>query len=780
MIKCIDKIKYLLIFANIVFVTIFAFSFATFAENINITYNYGIKNVARNFNDLPINVNIENKDSQAFTGYLTLNVFENNNSIYTYRINVEIPEKSLMSYSRNISISNLSNTVVFNLYNKRDEIVTSERTNIDLSYYSDRLLIGALTYNFNNLSYMDNINLEKYNVQTKLVEISIDNITLNKKVLNVLDMLVLTNLNRVDNLDDISQSLYSFVSQGHPLFICYDNNNKFDTAPSFLQSYIHYNRSNVREPYTFDNATRVLDDSDNVIANIIEIGDGKVIFVNFNFNQLEKQSDANKIFAKLLEKCLDTNYFIKVSNSYNTKVNSDYYNISNLLNMIDRYKLPDIFMLTIFLIFYVSFLTLILYVLLRNINKREEYGKYAAVFSIVYTVIMFSMGYSMMKKNAFLTYLSIVNIKESNAKEMAFLNFRTSESGNYTFYTSKDNSLNPILKNNKEPIVSFNFINRSETKTTTFLDVDNRTHVSVENAKDFDSNVFAYENNNYLNDIYNIDASFKRFDGEIVGRITNNMGLVQENGESTSITLKDASLLLYGKVLKIGDIESNHSISLSRSNVIGTTVNNTAMLADIIADDNSRNIVKYYLDENVLGYYDYGLLFGFIDDNLTIDINSSDVGEVYGRTLIVTKVNNDYMLMNDNRDDYCALKNEVNTLEGNYDIINNTTDGNTILINEYSFDKGLDISKLYIEKMDSYDYGQIEFDVPFYGNIEILNRKTNSYEIIENNGISGSRISNYIDDNNKVVLRFSEMIRDPLYRKISVPILRAVANNDNN
>ena len=769
------RIKYLFVFIGITFLASFSMANVVCAENINLTYNYGIKNVAKNFNDLPINVSIENKDSQAFVGYLTLNVFENNNSIYTYRIDVDIPEKSVTSYSRNIAISNLSNTVVINLYNKREEIVTSERTNIDLSYYSDRLIIGAITYDYGSLSYMDNLNIEKTNIQTKLTEVNINDIKLNKKSIKVLDMLIIAELNKIDDLDEINQELYSFVSQGQPLVICLDNNNKISYIPSFLLNYVHYNKPNSTEPYTFDNSTRVLDERGSLIANIINIGEGKVIFANCNFNKISNLSDSNKQFANLLDKCIDNNFFIRISNSYNMKINNDYYNISNLLNMIDRYKLPDIFLITVLLVFYVLFLTLILYVLLRNINKREKYGKYAVIFSIIYTIIMFSIGYSMMKKNTFLTYLSIVNIKDSNAKEMAFLNFRTSESGNYTFDTNKENSLNPIIKNNKEPIVSFNFINRNETKTTTFIDLDDRTHVGVENAKDFDSNVFVYENNNYLNDIYNIDASFQRFDGNIVGRITNNMRQNLQNEENRNITLKDASLLLYGKVLKIGDIEADHSISLSRSSSIGTTVNNTAMLADIIANETNRNIVKYYLDENVLGYYDYGLLFGFIDDNLTIDINSSDVGEVYGRTLIVTKVNNDYMIMTDNSDDYCSLKNEVNTIEGNYDAINNTTDGNTILINEYSFDKDINITKIYFEKMDSYDYGQIEFDVPFYGNIEIFNRRTNTYDSFDGNEISENKLSDYLA-NNKFIIRFSEMIRDPLYRKISVPIFRAIAD----
>lgn len=747
-----------------VFITsMFILTVDAFAENINISYSYGIKNVAKDFSDLPVNISIENKDSQEFNGYLTIDVFENNNSIYTYRIDVEISAKSTSTYNRSITVSNIANTVVFNLYNKREDIIVSERTNIDLSYYSDKLIIGAIADDYDSLSYIDNLNIENVNVQTKLVDVELKDVLNNNKILNVLDMLVITGEALENDINDINQELYSFVTLGKPIIFCLDENNKLANIPNFLSDYVKYDRINVKQPYSFNNSKTIYDDSGNIIAYVISIEDEKVVFANYSFKLLGKQKDGGRRFSKFIEKSFGIDYFTKFSNNYNMNISNDYYNISNLLNMIDKNKLPDIFVLTALLFSYVLFLTLILYVLLRNINKREKYGKYALIFSIAYTLFMFSIGFSVMKKNTFLTYLSIVNIKDSNAKEMAFLNFRTSESGDYGFDTSKDNSLSPILKNNKDPIISFNFVNRDEIKSTTFTENDGRIRVNVENSKDFDSNVFTYENNNYLNDIYNIDVSFKRFDGEIIGRITNNM----------NVDLKNASLLLYGKILKIGDIESNHSISLSRANTIDSSINNNTMLSEIIADTNNKNIVKYYLDEHVMGYYDYGLLFGFIDDNLTIDINSSDVGEVYGRTLIVTKVNNNYMVLTDNVDDCCSLENEVNTIEGGYDKFTNTTDGNSVIVNEYTFDDKLNITKLYLERMDSYDYGQLEFDIPFYGSIEIYNHVINNYEILDSDVINSDRVLNYLK-NNKVILRFSPTAKDPLYRKISVPILRAI------
>ena len=82
------KIKLLQIVFNVFLATLFLFCFNLYAENINLTYNYGIKNMAKDVNDLPFSINIENKDPQVFNGYIAINVFENNNSIYTYKIDV--------------------------------------------------------------------------------------------------------------------------------------------------------------------------------------------------------------------------------------------------------------------------------------------------------------------------------------------------------------------------------------------------------------------------------------------------------------------------------------------------------------------------------------------------------------------------------------------------------------------------------------------------------------------------------------------------------------------
>lgn len=761
-ISFIKKLR-LVISAFFMMLIIFLFTINVYAENLNIGISYGIQNVAKNGKEFPMRISVENRDSQDFVGYMTLSVHENNNSTFVYHIDLNIEARSIEMYKRNISLANSSNTITINIFNKKEELVTNERTNIDLSPYNDRLIIGLITSDASNLSYMDNILLPNTSIQTKTVELADEDIKSDAEILDLIDILVISDINPSLLSKETNDAITSYIYSDKVTLIGLGGMYGMRVLPGFMSRYLINNDvySNRRVVFNFRDSTVIESYDDGTDIEKLSLEEGTIICLPHSLN-LQNQNDSETWFINLINKCFNKSEIAKLARKVNSALTNDYYNINNILNIIDRDKLPDIFMITALLVFYVLFLTIIIYVFLRNTNKREMYGRYALSFSILFTIIMFIFGYSTMKKNTFLTYLSIVNIRDMNAKEKAFMNFRTSDSGNYEFDTSKDVKLNPILRNNREPIFSIDFLDSKKVKTTTFIENDDRKVVRVENANDFDANVFSYENANYLNDIYNVSCSFRRFNGEVTGRITNNM----------SITIRDAKVLLFGKALDVGDIEPNHSISLSRTKSIGVPVANNSMTADILARDVNKNIVQYYLDENVFGYYDYGLLIGFIDNNGTIDINSGDVGDVYGRTLIVTKMNSEN---DEDSIDICALSHEVNNVEGYYDYVTNTIGGDVDVVNEYSFDSQYKLTNLYFEGIDNYEHGDLTSNVPFYGDIQVFNYTSGRYDSLNTLNVNVENISDYVTLDNRVIVRFSPTSRDPLYRRVSLPILRATA-----
>ena len=87
-----SKISYILIHALhrlCIFVFFILFFAATninfaFADNLEITYTYGINNVAKPGHEIPIELTVDNRGSQKFSGYVDFNVYEANDSVYTY------------------------------------------------------------------------------------------------------------------------------------------------------------------------------------------------------------------------------------------------------------------------------------------------------------------------------------------------------------------------------------------------------------------------------------------------------------------------------------------------------------------------------------------------------------------------------------------------------------------------------------------------------------------------------------------------------------------------
>ena len=743
------KLNYLII---LIISLVFLFDVKMYAENISIHFTFGLQNVAKSGIGLPVKLTVENKDSQDFSGHIDLSVPESNDSVYVYRDFINIPARSEVESNFNISINNTSNTITIEAFNKREDVVANERMNIDLSVNFDKIITGAFTSDYNSLSYIDKLLFMENSLELKLVELTNDINDLSQN-LDILDMLILSDYDVRGLSNELINSIQKFAETGKPIIFASEKEKmSFNNIANARIFEDWYNDSK----YLTENAS---DKDIRVFTN----NNMNVIFLPFSLNTLYDKRDNSKTFQDIIDNTVNKNFFYKLSSAKDSIINNDYYSISNLLNVVDKQKIPDIFFLTTLLIVYLSILIIIIYAYLRNQNLKKYYGRYALVFSIIYTIIMFAIGFPAMKKNVFLTYISIVDINNANAKEKAFLNFRTSESIDYNIDTSKNINIFPIIRDVKDSLSALSSFDEKQIKTTTFLENDDSKSISVINTKSFESNLFFYENSNYLNDIYNIASSYQRFDGQVTGRITNNMNL----------TLKNTHLLLYGKILRIGDIEPNHSISLSRAKTYGAPINNNEMLADILANEIDHNIIKYYLDENVSGYFNYGLLFAFIDDNGTIDLKSSNVGDVYGRTLIVTKVFDDKMT---GIADYCTLQNDVVNVEGNYEALNNTIRGDEDIVNEYSFDTNLLISKIYFENIDNFEYSNIDSYVPFYGNIYAYNNITNNFDLIDENRIVYDELTKYLSKNNKIVIKFNPTSRDPLYRKISLPIIRAVAS----
>ena len=773
------KINLIFIF---ILLLVLGISDKSFCVDLKTSLHYGIKNIAKVNKLVPITITIENRDSDSFNGKLLVDHYETNESIYQYEFDIEFNDNKIFLKTFNVYLTNKINTFYIQVIDNKGETYLNERYNIDLSSSDNKIIVGVITDNNSVLDSFNDIYLYDYTLSTKAVQLTEEDYNENRYLLNLIDILVISNFNNNSISDGMNIAINNFYMLGNPVILAIGKNGddaipecfkNLISRPSFTQdinmdlngyiknSNIDYNNIKHVEIYNYDfiNNTSIYSQDNINLISMIRNNNINLLNLSFDIDSIIGYKDINLIITKILEEALDSNKIID-SNQNQLYNSNDYYSLKNLVDEIDNSKIPNIVYITIILVSYLLLLTLVLFGVLRNLRITKYYCYFSAGLGILFVILMYILSLKTKRDNTFLSYVSLVEVNDYSSIETSILNFKTSDNNNYSFETNANNLLYPINKINNEPILSLDFINSNNVKLTKIHQDRNMIKVDINNAVNFDSNIFVYENRNYISDKYRIDLSIDLFDGKLNGRIHNLM----------NIDIHDASIYAFGKVIYIGNIKANSSIPINTNRIFNSPIGNNSMCSELMCYYPNTKLIEYYLNNNIKQYFDGVYLFCFIDNSQTIDIDSDSIKDKNGKTLIIKKTDINYK--NDNLVDLCVFSHKVNNIEGEYNERNNSITGDGEVINEYEINDNIIIDKIYFENMSNYDIGKLNHNVPFYGDIYIYNFKANRYEII-NNFVIDNDFDEYIL-NNKLRVSFVPNAKDILYRNLSLPIIRYI------
>lgn len=770
------------LFIIVLFITIINIFCFTFCAELKSNLHYGIKNIAKVNKLTPITVSIENKDSDSFKGKLLVDHYENNESIYQYEFDIDISDNRIIHKTFDVYITNKINTFYITVIDEKGESYLNERINIDLSSSDNKIITGVLTNNDNLIDSLNDIYINDYTISTKTIKISDDDFLENRDILNMIDLLIISNVDSELISEGLNNAINNYYLNGNPIILAIGEGGdnavpkcfkKLISRPSFTQDYIldlnEYIDNNERilnnisqvKIYNYDFYNNIsLYKKDNInLISVIRNNNVNLINLSFDLSSISGFSKFNTIANKIIE--MSFGGYNDINNTQPKFQNNNNYNyLKNIVDEIDNSKIPNLVYIAIILITYLLILTLVLFGILRNMSKTKYYIYFSGVVSLVFIVIMHYMSLNTRRENSFLSYVSIVEVNDYSSNETSLLNFKTSDNNSYSFETNANNLIYPINRINNEPILSLDFINQNNIKLTKIYKDKNMINIDVMNANDFDSNIFIYENRNYISDKYDISLNINFYDGKISGRIQNRM----------NVDIKDASIYSFGKVIYIGDIKAGSTNTISANRVFNAPIGNNTMCSELMCYYPNTKIIEYYLSNNIKQYFDDVYLFGFIDNSLTMDIKSESVKDKSGKTLIIKRssLNNE----NEGNVDLCVFANIISNLKGEYIDNNNSISGEEEVVNEYEISESIKLNKIYFENLSNYDIGKLNYNVPFYGDIYIYNFKANRYEIVNNN-----QINNYFNEyiyNNKIRISYVPNARDILYRNLSLPIIRYI------
>ena len=97
------------------------------AENLNLSYQYGIQNTAKSGRSLPLFLTVENTEEQVFSGNLKVLFAESNQSIVEYSYPIVVEGNNKKELVKNLSLPTGVNQMLISIENKQGEQINSQR-----------------------------------------------------------------------------------------------------------------------------------------------------------------------------------------------------------------------------------------------------------------------------------------------------------------------------------------------------------------------------------------------------------------------------------------------------------------------------------------------------------------------------------------------------------------------------------------------------------------------------------------------------------------------------
>lgn len=742
-------------------------AFANEKEGIELNVSYGLDGKFKTYRSIPINIEVINKGS-SIDGLLEVRVQTTNPNVYdSFAIEVSILENEKRNFNIPILMGDSGNRIEVVLHNGNN-IVSSKKLIIDAGRVLDHyVMIGTLTDDFNGVSYLGDIKLVGSSVtgpgDIKTVNIELDNELLQNNIRNLdaLDILLINNYATSKLSKEAMDNLNLWVKQGG-IMIIGTGENSSKTLSGLKDTLIDYEYNGVLEKniniegsnvslnmanIDLQKSNEAVKSGDNVLAYSVQQELGKVYITTFDLGS-ETFSNFDKKKEFLIQ--LIGQDALSKSN-VNINQGSDIFRIKGMINTVPIEKEVNTFSFILLFGIYTITVALILYFVLKKLNKREYIWGIAPIIAILFTIIIYFLGNSTRIKDIVINQTNIIRLdEEGNGIGNGYIGIGSKLKSDLEIYQPNTNI---DIKYLSDPYGYFGGAsNKTEAKKLGIRTMysDNTAYYQFENSGALDLKPF--EVSGYKEKLINFESNISFNENGIQGYIKNN----------TSNDVEKMILIVGKNAWDLGTVKDGSEIKLEGIKAIpGSSFEGIATsLQDEFYRKYRGNITKEEKEKlkNITRYSSFMsvlnmetgietpciIAFSNKEVDYDLDFKSKSVSK-FNTTAIIQKIKVDYK-DSEGYSNYpyghfknIVIKNDPNVY---VDDFYGTVYG--IGEVEYGFiiDKAVDINSINIGMKDFSIYGgNNDFNI----DIEIFNNKTNSYDLIELNKDKEYKLEN-VDD----------------------------------
>ncbi len=784
------KIKFLIL---LLFMCI-CFSFKTYSDEVDfgendilLEYSYGYDGIAKLGRYLPINLGINNIKDAGFKGFLSFKLIGGDGKRYEYQYPVELKEKESVVNNYYIPLGNKSDKIEIILEDENQKEILKRNIELDIDKNHSKLMVGVLSDTPDKLNYLENASINYGLLTSKFINLSQYTFPDTQTGLDQLDIILISNFRIRDLSYYQSRALMDWVKSGGVMILgtgkrVDDTLGRF--APELLENMYTDPVSREIYPGGFSEGNAILqnDQVQEIPTVDVDLHGGNIISSMDNLILISEVNKERGIIAVAAYDFCDISAYAQTHNAYvdsmlgsilgATRINSIAYEMYNddsitysdmqeIVNTTGSEIIPPISELYIVLFIYLIAVGPFCYNFLKRRNATSYYRRIVVLFSVIFSAIVYLMGSTTRFTEVFYNYATILDVSEENVYEKTFFSIRSPYNKPYNALVSSNYSILPITGTSTDTVSGGKNKKESDVKITFN---ENDTNVNVSYIGAFKPVFFELERNIENKQKAGFTGNFTLFEDNITGEVTNNFGYKVIN----------ASLLLYGKVVLLGDFEAGESKKIDNYKVYDIPITNFALTAGKITGRSSYKITNIYNSEYVkalkrtnlltsyMNYYMSGYtvdakMVAFSQNPVSNDILVEDKFESSGISLmsssmVINNTSNNLVYKN-------VLMKNPRVISGEYYKETNYIYSNEPAVLEYFLGNEIDVEELIFNRIskDFFDVDTYNSLVEFDGNVSFYNQETGEYDLVDisKRKFTKEELSQYISNKNTIIIRYS-------------------------
>ena len=750
---------------------------------------YGYDGNAKKGRFAPMTIRMENHGREDFQGNLHISTMEADYTIYSYEYPVVVEADAGLEKEICIPMGMGSDQVYVSLVDENGKKINQKRVKIENSQDTAEVFVGLLSDQPAELDYLNGVGISYGALKTRAFSIATEDFPYDSLGLDMLDVLVVNDYRLRDLSEDQTRAIMEWVEAGGVMILgtgervddtlgrfapellddSYDNPVKRKICPSGDgEESSEMAKIEVEVPCVrvlLHGGTVLMSDFGYPLVSAASRGKGTVAVTAYDLGDIREYGLNDVGFVdRLFSEILGEEKLSELSSYIYGSTGEEYWAVQSAINTGNVEKLPDVKLYLVVIVFYIVLVGPGLYLFLKKKGMRSHYGICVTVLSVLFAMIIYMMGIKTRFRDTFLTYATVEDITSDVVTETSYVNARNPYSRPYTVRLDSAYSVLPVTRNNyyyyEQNTVKFT--GEEESQTSVFYGSDG-TDVTVRDASAFDSRYFKLTRQEENSNGVGISGSIRYLDGKVSGTLTNDF----------SFGLENVAVLLYGRLVIVGDMEAGETVDLAERESLSAPVGNAGSVASRItgladyekADINNKQYMQTLERNNLLSFYIQNNLQGYRAEAQVIAFGSGEEKnqrfretgfESYGLTMLTSSLE---VNSSEGRTRYrSGLLRRASVVQGGYDPIGNQAYTQDPVTLEYYLGSDLEISKVEFCGIGSSfePKGNTGGPSAFTGSIYLYNRSTGTFDQIEDGKFvfKKEELKPYLSEDNVLTVKY--------------------------